>query len=104
MATFDNLKIFSLNRIRYQELIEDAINYVKQTYKASNQSFTMASPFAQLLSVMMHLGRMILYYIEDSVTSLNIRTASRPDNIRGLAQLTGHQASRVISARAGARL
>ena len=104
MATFDNLKIFSLNRIRYQELIEDAINYVKQTYRASNQSFTMASPFAQLLSVMMHLGRMVLYYIEDSVTSLNIRTASRPDNIKGLAQLTGHQAARVVSARAAARL
>lgn len=46
MAQFDNLKIFKLNRIRYQELIEDAINYVKQTYRASNQSFTMASPFA----------------------------------------------------------
>ena len=104
MAQFDNLKIFKLNRIRYQELIEDAINYVKQTYRASNQSFTMASPFAQLLSVMMHLGRMILYYIEDSVTSLNIRTASRPDNIRGLAQLTGHQAARPASARAAARL
>ena len=104
MAQFDNLKIFKLNRIRYQELIEDAINYVKQTYKASNQSFTMASPFAQLLSVMMHLGRMILYYIEDSITSLNIRTASRPDSIRGLAQLTGHQAARPASARAAARL
>ena len=104
MAQFDNLIIFKLNRIRYQELIEDAINYVKQTYRASNQSFTMASPFAQLLSVMMHLGRMILYYIEDSVTSLNIRTASRPDNIRGLAQLTGHQAARPASARAAARL
>jgi hypothetical protein len=104
MADFDNLKIFKLNRIKYQELIEDAIAYVKKTYKASNQSFTMASPFAQLLSVMMHLGRMILYYIEDSITSLNIRTASRPDSIRGLAQLTGHQAARPASARAAARL
>jgi hypothetical protein len=104
MAKFDNLKIFRLNRIRYQELIEDAIAYVRRTYKASAQSFTMASPFAQLLSVMMHLGRMILYYIEDSITSLNIRTASRPDSIRGLAQLTGHQAARPASARAAARL
>lgn len=36
MADFDNLKIFKLNRIKYQELIEDAIAYVKKTYKASN--------------------------------------------------------------------
>ena len=104
MTEFDDLKIFKLNRIRYQELIDDAITYVKKTYNASKQSFTMASPFAQLLSVMMHLGRMILYYIEDSVTSLNIRTATRPDSIKGLAQLTGHQSSRAMSARAAARI
>ena len=36
MADFDDLKIFKLNRIKYQELIEDAIAYVKKTYKASN--------------------------------------------------------------------
>ena len=95
MATTDNsiynLKIFKLNRIRYEQLMEDAVNYVKKTYQATTQNFTLASPFAQMLSVVLHLGRMILYYIEDSVTSLNIRTASRPDNIRGLAQLAGHQ-------------
>ena len=47
---------------------------------------------------------MILYYIEDSVTSLNIMTASRPDNIRGLAMLTGHKSQRVMSAKAAARI
>ena len=102
-SIFD-LKIFKLNRIRYEELMEDAINYVKKTYRASNQNFTLASPFAQLLSVILHLGRMVLYYIEDSITSLNIATASRPDNIKGLAQLTGHRAQRVQSARAAGRI
>lgn len=108
MASTDNsiynLKIFKLNRLRYEELMEDAVNYVKKTYQATTQNFTLASPFAQLLSVMLHLGRMILYYIEDSVTSLNIMTASRPDNIRGLAMLTGHRAQRAVSARAAAEI
>ena len=108
MATNDNsiynLKIFKLNRIRYEELMEDAVNYVKKTYQATTQNFTLASPFAQMLSVVLHLGRMILYYIEDSVTSLNIMTASRPDNIRGLAMLTGHKAQRVMSARCAAEI
>ena len=80
-----NQKIFKLNRIKYEELMQDAIDYVKKTYQASTQNFTLASPFAQLLSVILHLGRMILYYIEDSITSMNIMTATRPDNIRGLA-------------------
>ena len=108
MASTDNsiynLKIFKLNRIRYEQLMEDAVNYVKKTYQATTQNFTLASPFAQMLSVVLHLGRMILYYIEDSVTSLNIRTASRPDNIRGLAQLAGHQTQRVMSARCAAQI
>ena len=36
---------------------------------------------------------MVFYYIEDSITELNIYTASRPLNIWGLAQIAGHKAS-----------
>jgi len=39
-------KIFKLNRIKYEELMQDAIDYVKKTYQASTQNFTLASPFA----------------------------------------------------------
>jgi hypothetical protein len=100
MASKDNnLKIFSLNRLKFNELWEDALSYIKKTYKAANKIFTPASPFGQLLQVILNLGRMILYYIEDSITGLNIRTAYRPDQIRGLAQLAGHNPGRPISAR-----
>ena len=47
---------------------------------------------------------MIFYYIEDSITGLNIRTAYRPDQIKGLAQLAGHDAGRPISARGAIRI
>lgn len=104
MATTNNdinkdLKIFKLNRLHFSELWNDAIDYIKETYKAVNQAFTTASPFAQLLQVILNLGRMIFYYIEDSITGLNIRTAYRPDQIKGLAQLAGHDPSRSIAAR-----
>ena len=66
--------------------------------------FTTASPFGQLLQVTLHLGRMIFYYIEDSISGLNIRTAYRPDQIKGLAMLAGHDASRAISARGAIRI
>lgn len=104
MASMYDLKIFKLNRLRYEELWADAINWVKKTYNATDEQFTMASPFAQLLSVILHLGRMIFYYIEDSITGLNIKTAYRPDQIRGLAQLTGHNSARPISSRAAIRI
>lgn len=99
-----NIKIFSLNRIKYEELWDDALSFVKKTYQEANRKFNTSSPFAQLLSVVLHLGRMILYYIEDSITGLNIRTAWRPEQIRGLATLTGHNPGRSISARCAARM
>lgn len=104
MENIKELKIFKLNRIKYQELWEDALNYIKQTYNTFGQVFTTASPFSQLLSVVLHMGRMIFYYIEDSITGLNIRTAYRPDQIKGLAMLAGHDASRSIASRGAIRI
>lgn len=93
------LKIFSLNRIAYEELYQDCLRYIKGAYTTTKQIFSPASPFGQLLQVILHLGRMILYYIEDSITGLNIRTAYRPEQIKGLAQLAGHNPARPISSR-----
>ena len=104
MASIYDLKIFKLNRLRYEQLWNDAVNWIKQTYNVTSDQFTMASPFAQLLSVMLHLGRMVFYYIEDSITGLNIKTAYRPDQIRGLARLTGHDAGRAIAARGAVKI
>ena len=104
MASIYDLKIFKLNRLKYEQLWADAVNWVKRTYNATGEQFTMASPFAQILSVVLHLGRMIFYYIEDSITGLNIKTAYRPDQIRGLARLAGHNAGRAIAARGAIRI
>ena len=98
-----DLKIFSLNRIKFKELWNDALTYIKKTYKDNDQTFSLSSPFSQLLSVILHLGRMIFYYIEDSIQNLNIKTAYRKDAIYGLAQLVGHDAGRTIGARGAVR-
>ena len=44
-----NTKIFSLNRIKYEELWEDALKYIKGVYNSKNEEFNSSSPFAQLL-------------------------------------------------------
>lgn len=98
------IKIFKLHRIKFNELYEDALSYIKATYAAVNQTFNVASPFGQLLQVLLHLGRMIFYYIEDSITGLNIRTAYRPDQVKGLAMLAGHDTARPISARGACQI
>lgn len=104
MASIYDLKIFKLNRLKYEELWSDAVTWVKKTYNTTSEQFTMASPFAQLLSVILHLGRMVFYYIEDAITGLNIKTAYRPDQIRGLARLSGHNAGRAIAARGAVKI
>lgn len=106
MANDNNPKyeFFRTNRIRFSELYQDAINFVRATYEDVGQYFTMASPMGQLLQITLHLGRMILYYIEDSITELNINTATRPANVKGIASITGHNPSRAMAARGTLRL
>ena len=94
-----NFEFFKVSRIRFSELYQDAINFVKATYDDVGQYFTMASPMGQLLQITLHIGRMIMYYIEDSITELNINTATRPASVKGIASITGHNPSRAMAAR-----
>jgi len=91
--------IFKSSRIRLSELYQDSINFLSTTYGEVGQYFTMASPMGQLLQIMLNYGRMILFYNEDSITELNIETATRADSVKGLASLTGHNPSRSMAAR-----
>ena len=93
------MEIFDTTRIRFSELYQDALTFVKDTYGDLGQYFSLASPMGQLLQIILGYGRMILFYIEDSITELNINTATRPANVKGLISLTGHNPSRAIGAR-----
>jgi len=94
-----DFKIFSTNRLGLTQMYEDAVNYMKTVYAANEREFTSASPFAQIINVTINLGRMILFYIENSITELNIKTAYQARSIRGLAELTGHSPSMGVAAR-----
>lgn len=94
-----NFKIFKANRISFNELQNDAMDYLKRIYNTTGSEFSMSSPFAQIINVTLHLGRMILFYIENSITELNINTAFHERSIIGLATLTGHQPSTGVAAR-----
>lgn len=99
MASKDKFKIFSANRLSFDQMISDVMSYIKKIYGNNGDEFTMASPFGQLINVVTHLGRMILFYIENTITELNIKTAYHERSIRGLATLTGHVPSSGIGAR-----
>jgi hypothetical protein len=95
---------FSTAKIRFNELYQQSINFISDTYQDVGQYFTLASPMGQLLQVVLNLGRMILFYVEDSITELNINTASRETSVKGIASITGHNPSRSMAARGTLRL
>jgi len=67
-------------------------------YNQTEDVFTVASPWGQILDVLSRLTQMNLFYIEDSVTELNINTAQRANSIYGLARLAGYDPQRALTA------
>ena len=95
----NELNMFNIAKLKFNDLYDSAISYLRRIYGNVGQYFTDSSPFGQLLKVTLHLGRMIMVYIEDAITELNIKTATREKSIKGLAALTGHNPSRGLAAR-----
>ena len=90
-------KIFKSLSVSTNELYNESVQFLQTKFKTKNELFTIASPFGQLLVVLHNLTQLILYYIEDSITELNIYEASRPSSVYSLAALAGHNPSRAIS-------
>ena len=86
------MNIFKESRIKLNELYQDSINFISNTYGNVGQYFSMASPMGQLLQNVLNYGRMILFYIEDSITELNILSLTETHhrqklqrNLKGMA-------------------
>ena len=92
-------QFFRLNRITFQKLYEDAQSWFQDVYNITRDQFTPASPWGQLLGTMLNLAQMIFFYIEDSITELNINTASKRQSIMGIAAMNGHSATRATGSR-----
>jgi hypothetical protein len=100
----NSLRLFTSLKIRIGDILGETIGFLQETFKQSKTIFTAASPFGQLLIVFENLSQLIFYYIEDSITELNIYEASRASSIYSLASLAGHNPSRAIGAIAQIRI
>jgi len=93
------MSFFSKTRLKATELFQDSFDYLQRTYDQARETFTPASPFGQILTVVANLGEMIFFYIEAIATESNISRARNIESIYGLSRLTGHDPTRGISAR-----
>jgi hypothetical protein len=94
----DSRKILKKLSIYIEDILDQTVNYLSSRFNQSKSVFTSASPFGQLLLVVENLTQLIFYYIEDSLTELNILEATRLTSVYSLATLSGHNPSRAISA------
>lgn len=96
--SFSNYRILKSFKATIQDIALDSIQYLTSKFNQSKSVFTAASPFGQLLIVLENLTQLVFYYIEDSITELNINEATRLTSIYSLASLSGHNPSRAMSA------
>jgi hypothetical protein len=92
------MNIFKKNNILINGLLNDTFVFLQDTYNQTAAMFTVASAWGQILFVLQNLSQMILYFIEDSITELNIEQASRDSSIRSLARIAGYDPGRASTA------
>jgi hypothetical protein len=90
--------IFAKNNILIRGLLNDTYNYLQRTYNQTRNVFTVASAWGQILFVVENLSQLILYFIEDSITELNIYQATRDYSIKSLARISGYDPARGLAA------
>ena len=93
------MDLLQKNRAKISDLVTQTFELIQARYSTSDQLFTVASVWGQIIFVLDNLSQFILYFIEDSITELNINTATREASVYGLAALAGHNPSRAISAK-----
>lgn len=93
------MDLLQKNKAKISDLISQTFDLIQARYSMSNQLFTVASVWGQIIFVLDNLSQFILYFIEDSITELNINQATRESSIYGLATLAGHNPTRAISAK-----
>lgn len=92
------MDLFAKDRARIDYLMAQTLKIVQERYAQSEQMFTVASAWGQIIFVLQNLAQFILFFIEDSITELNIITATRESSIYGIAASVGHNATRASSA------
>lgn len=92
------LEIFKYDRIRVRELLSDTLTFVTEKFTQSKKIFSVASVYGQILYVLENLTNLMLYYMEDSITEMSIREATRESSVYSRAAEAGYMPSRSVAA------
>ena len=93
------MDLLNKNKAKISDLLSQTFDLIQARYGMSEQLFTVASVWGQIIFVLDNLSQFILFFIEDSITELNINTATRESSIYGLSTLAGHNPTRSITSK-----
>jgi len=88
---FEFLKV---GRAKSIELLQDTMDFMSEKYNQSKDLFNYSSAYGQIILVVQNLQQIVLFYIQDSITQLNYKTANRKHTLYGNARMSGHNPMR----------
>ena len=92
------MAFFNFIDLKYQQLNDQVNSYLQSVYNRASETFTNASPFGQILSVLKNFYQFIVLYQKRVVNNFMIEEADNEKSVRNLARIAGHNPTRAISA------
>lgn len=97
----DSLKFLSLSAANVNQLRLEITRFLST--RLPERILSKSNIFNIILEIVTDINNLLYFYVEDSLGESNILTAEYETSIRGLAELTGHKPTRVISSRGSVR-
>lgn len=92
------MAFFNFIDLKYNNLNNQINDYLKKIYSKSNEVFSNASPFGQILNVLKEFFQHTILYQKNIVRNLDIDTLTNIKVMRTYSLIAGHNPTRPISA------
>lgn len=89
---------FNFIDLKFNNLNEQINGYLRDVYSRSNEIFTNASPFGQIVNILKEFFQFNTIYQKNIVRNLDIETATNIKVLRTFSRISGHNPTRPISA------
>ena len=92
------MAFFDFIDLKFDNLVDQIQNYLRSVFNRSDESFSNASPFGQVVSVEEEIYQQNVIYQKNVVRNFIIDEADNQKAIRNLSRIGGHNPTRAITA------
>ena len=92
------MAFFDFIELRYEQLTEQINTFLRNVYSRSNETYSNASPFGQVINVLKEFFQWSIIYQKNIVRNLQVEEADNRKALRNLARIGGHNPTRSITA------